>query len=157
MAHELRAEGGAADADTDEGGPEAAARAVTLSPERYEDLAAREEFILTVSDRGFGKRTSSYEYRITNRGGQGIWNMEMSDRNGAIAASFPVTNAQQIMLVADSGQVIRMPTHDIRIAGRKTQGVTLFRVAAGERVVSVASVDEDSEADAALEAGDATA
>ncbi|MEI6559549.1 MAG: DNA gyrase subunit A [Rhodospirillaceae bacterium] len=138
-------------------GAEAPVRAITLSAERYEALAAQEEFILTVSDRGFGKRTSSYEYRITNRGGQGIWNMEMSDRNGAICASFPVTNDQQIMLVADSGQVIRMPIHDIRIAGRKTQGVTLFRVAIGERVVSVASVDEDSEADAPAEAGDTTA
>ena len=140
-----------------EEGAEAPARAVTLAPERYEELAAAEEFILTVSDRGFGKRTSSYEYRITNRGGQGIWNMEMSDRNGAIVASFPVTDGQQIMLVADSGQVIRMPIHDIRIAGRKTQGVTLFRVSAEERVVSVASVDEDSETDAAPETGDATA
>ena len=150
------AQGEAPETDVDEGA-EAAARAVTLTPERYEDLAAREEFILTVSDRGFGKRTSSYEYRITNRGGQGIWNMEMSDRNGAIAASFPVAGGQQIMLVADSGQVIRMPIHDIRVAGRKTQGVTLFRVAPGERVVSVASVDEDSDADAGPEASDAIA
>ena len=147
---------GAAEPDGEEGG-EATARILTLSPERYDELAAREEFILTVSDRGFGKRTSSYEYRITNRGGQGIWNMEMSDRNGAIVASFPVTNDQQIMLVADSGQVIRMPTHDIRVAGRKTQGVTLFRVAAGERVVSVASVDEEAEADPSPEAGATTA
>jgi len=160
MRREKTGEDAAAEPDTApeaEEGAEAAVRAVTLTPERYEELATAEEFILTVSDRGFGKRTSSYEYRITNRGGQGIWNMEMSDRNGAIAASFPVTNAQQIMLVADSGQVIRMPTHDIRVAGRKTQGVTLFRVAAGERVVSVASVDEDSETDASPEAGDATA
>ena len=140
-----------------EDGAEATSRALTLAPERYEELAAAEEFILTVSDRGFGKRTSSYEYRITNRGGQGIWNMEMSDRNGAIAASFPVAGGQQIMLVADSGQVIRMPIHDIRVAGRKTQGVTLFRVAPGERVVSVASVDEDSDADAGPEASDAIA
>ncbi|MEI7609267.1 MAG: DNA gyrase subunit A [Rhodospirillaceae bacterium] len=155
MRREKTGEDTAPEAEADEA--ETAARAVTLSPERYEELAAAEEFILTVSDRGFGKRTSSYEYRITNRGGQGIWNMEMSDRNGAIAASFPVAEGQQIMLVADSGQVIRMPIHDIRVAGRKTQGVTLFRVAPGERVVSVASVDEDSEADAGPEAGDAIA
>ncbi|MBI1206878.1 MAG: DNA gyrase subunit A [Azospirillum sp.] len=127
------------------GEPEAESAATVLSPERYDELAGQEEFILTVSDRGFGKRTSAYEYRITNRGGQGIWNMEMSDRNGAIVASFPVVDEHQIMLVTDRGQVIRMPLHDIRIAGRKTQGVTLFRVAADERVVSVAWLTDDAE------------
>ncbi len=143
------------EAASDSEGENPAATTLTLSPERYEELARLEEFILTVSERGFGKRTSSYEYRITNRGGQGIWNMEMGDRNGAIVASFPIAAGHQIMLVADSGQVIRMPVTDIRIAGRKTRGVTLFRVGADERVVSVALVTEDADAGAEGTAGSA--
>jgi len=117
--------------------------AVALSPERYEELKRLEEFILTVSERGFGKRTSSYEYRIAGRGGQGIWNMEMGERNGAIVAAFPVEESHQVMMVTNSGQMIRMPIHDVRVAGRKTLGVTLFRVGADERVVSVASIAEE--------------
>jgi DNA gyrase subunit A len=117
----------------------------TLSQERFEELQKLEQFILTVSERGFGKRTSAYEYRTSNRGGQGIWNIEMNDRNGPVVASFPVTDDHQIMLVTDGGQMIRMPIHDVRIAGRKTQGVTLFRVAQEERVVSVAWLVDESE------------
>ncbi len=117
---------------------------ITLSPERFAELAAQEEFLLTVSERGYGKRTSSYEYRLTNRGGQGIWSMEMSERNGLIVASFPVKESQEIMLVTGGGQVIRMPVKDIRIAGRKTQGVTVFRVSENEKVVSVAVLDDQS-------------
>ncbi|MEI6985488.1 MAG: DNA gyrase subunit A [Rhodospirillaceae bacterium] len=137
---------------TDEAGAEVIgdgdAPALTLSPERFDELARVEEFILTVSACGFGKRTSSYEYRNTNRAGHGIQNMIINERNGPVVASFPVTAGQQIMLVANSGQVIRMSTLDIRAAGRRTQGVTLFRLAPDERVVSVATVD-DSETDAA--------
>ncbi|MDE2030486.1 MAG: DNA gyrase subunit A, partial [Alphaproteobacteria bacterium] len=118
---------------------------VTLSPERYADMAGQEEFLLTVSERGFGKRTSSYEYRISGRGGQGIWNMAMSERNGLIVATFPVTDSQEIMLVSDGGQIIRMPVGDIRIAGRQTQGVTVFRVDESEKVVSVAALNESEE------------
>ncbi|MGQ9370393.1 DNA gyrase subunit A [Azospirillum sp. ST 5-10] len=125
-----------------EGEGEASA-SVTLAPERYEELERLEQFVLTVSDRGFGKRTSSYEYRTAGRGGQGIWNMEMGERNGAIVASFPVTEAHQIMMVTNGGQVIRMPIHDVRLAGRKTLGVTLFRVDPEERVVSIALIDDD--------------
>ena len=115
---------------------------LTLSPERFAELGKQEEFLLTVSERGFGKRTSSYEYRIAGRGGQGIWNMEMSGRNGLIVATFPVANNQEIMLVTDGGQIIRLPVTDIRIAGRRTQGVTVFRVSEGEKVVSVACLDD---------------
>jgi DNA gyrase subunit A len=122
---------------------EVAADSVTLTPERYEDLKRLEQYILTVSDRGYGKRTSSYEYRVTGRGGQGIWNMEMGERNGSIVATFPVEASHQVMMVTNGGQVIRMPLHDVRAAGRKTLGVTLFRVGAEERVVSVASIAED--------------
>ncbi|MBP2229295.1 DNA gyrase subunit A [Azospirillum agricola] len=122
---------------------EVSAEAVTLSPERYEELKRREQYILTVSDKGYGKRSSSYEYRVAGRGGQGIWNMEMGERNGSIVATFPVEASHQVMMVTNGGQVIRMPLHDVRVAGRKTLGVTLFRVGAEERVVSVASIAED--------------
>lgn len=120
-----------------------ASGAVTLTPERYAELERQEQYVLTVSDRGFGKRTSSYEYRTAGRGGQGIWNMEMGERNGAIVVSFPVTDAHQVMMVTNGGQVIRMPIHDVRLAGRKTLGVTLFRVDPEERVVSVALIEDD--------------
>ena len=111
---------------------------------RFEDMAAREAFILTVSEKGFGKRSSAYEYRVTGRGGQGIANMELNERNGKLAASFPVAQTDQIVLVTDGGQLIRCPVHDIRIAGRRTQGVTLFRVAEDEHIVSVAWMAEES-------------
>jgi DNA gyrase subunit A len=127
------------------GGDEEETSNITLSPERFAELAKQEEFLLTVSERGYGKRTSAYEYRITNRGGQGIWNMEMSERNGLIVATFPVKDGQDIMLVSNGGQIIRMPVKDIRIAGRKTQGVTVFRVDDTEKVVSVAALDDQEE------------
>ncbi|MFQ5785192.1 MAG: DNA gyrase subunit A [Alphaproteobacteria bacterium] len=123
-----------------------------LSKARFGELAEGEEFILSITENGFGKRTSAHEYRITGRGGQGIANIETSDRNGQVAATFPVAESDQIMLVTDGGQLIRCPVDDIRIAGRKTQGVTLFRVAEIERVVSVARLadvgddDENGEA-----------
>lgn len=122
---------------------EVPADSVTLTQERYEELKQKEQYILTVSDRGYGKRSSSYEYRIAGRGGQGIWNMEMGERNGSIVAAFPVESNHQVMMVTNGGQVIRMPLHDVRVAGRKTLGVTLFRVGADERVVSVATIAEE--------------
>ncbi len=115
-----------------------------VSPERAATLEAAEQFVLSVSERGFGKRSSAYEYRTTGRGGQGIQNMEVNERNGKVVATFPVGRQEDIMLVSDGGQVIRTPVEEIRIAGRRTQGVTLFRVAPGERVVSVARIGEDS-------------
>ena len=107
-----------------------------LSPTEFGKLAEREEFILAVTENGFGKRSSAYEYRITGRGGKGIANIEMTDRNGPVVAAFPVEPTDQIMLVTDAGKLIRCPIDDVRIAGRKTQGVTLFRVDSDERVVS---------------------
>jgi DNA gyrase subunit A len=118
---------------------------LTLSPERFAELAKQEEFLLTVSERGYGKRTSAYEYRISGRGGQGIWNMDMSERNGLIVASFPAKDGHEIMLVTDGGQIIRMPVDDIRVAGRRTQGVTVFRVDDTETVVSVAVLEDTTE------------
>jgi len=130
---------------TPEEGEEAAVPAITLSEERYAEMAGREDFILTVTAKGFGKRSSSYEYRIAGRGGKGIANIEVTKKNGEVVASFPVRQQDQIMLVTDSGQLIRTPVHDIRIAGRKTQGVTVFKVAEGERVVSVTRLGEDDD------------
>ena len=122
-----------------------------LSPERYRELLQNEQLLLTVSNGGFGKRTSSYEYRISGRGGQGVTNMNLTDKNGGqVAATFPVTDDHQIMLVTDQGQLIRTPVRDVRITGRSAQGVTIFKVAPGENVMSVAWLieeDDDEEAE----------
>ena len=118
-----------------------------LSLEQFEEMQKAEEFILTVTVTGYGKRSSSYEYRITGRGGQGIANMELSARNKEIISSFPITEDKEIMMVTDGGKLIRMPVDDIRVAGRKTQGVILFRTADDERVVSVTKLDADAGAD----------
>ncbi len=120
-------------------------REVTLTPERMAEFEAAEEFILTVTANGYGKRTSAYEYRQTNRGGQGITNIVTSDRNGPVVASFPAHNGEQLMLVTDQAKLIRTTVGDIRIAGRNTQGVTIFRVAEGEHVVSAAKIEETEE------------
>ena len=105
-------------------------------------LAAAEQFVLTVTANGFGKRSSAYEYRTASRGGQGIAGIETSERNGPVVASFPVEDGDQVMLVTDRGQLIRCPVADIRIAGRSTQGVILFKTAEDERVVSVTRLGE---------------
>jgi len=111
---------------------------VTLSEEEFSRLADTEEFILSVTENGYGKRTSAYEYRITKRGGQGVVNITTEGRNGPVVASFPVEDSDQIMLVTNGAKIIRSPVADIRIAGRSTQGVTLFDTAEDEQVVSVA-------------------
>src|ERR1700744_768288 len=116
-----------------------------LSQERYVEMSAQEQVVLTVSVNGFGKRTSSYEYRTTGRGGKGIVAMNVNNRNGNLVASFPVEEADQIMLVTDKGQLIRCPVEDIRIAGRSTQGVIVFDTAEDEHVVSVEHIGEDTE------------
>lgn len=122
-----------------------------LTAEKFAEMQANEQFILTVTCTGYGKRSSSYEYRVTGRGGSGIANMEMSPRNKEVVSSFPIENDNQIMMVTDGGKLIRMPVEDIRIAGRKTQGVILFRTAEGEKVVSVTWLDADSEDEEELE------
>jgi DNA gyrase subunit A len=121
--------------------------AADLSPERYAELSAKEQFVLTVSEKGFGKRSSSYEYRTSGRGGKGIVAMVVNERNGNLRASFPVEDSDQIMLVTDGGQLIRCPVDDVRIAGRNTQGVRIFKTEAEERVVSVESISEDETAE----------
>lgn len=122
-----------------------------LTPEKYRQMAENEEFILTVTTTGYGKRSSAYEYRVTGRGGQGIANMEMSARNKEVASSFPIEDTHQIMMVTDAGKLIRMPVQDIRIAGRKTQGVILFRLTDNEKVVSVTWLDADAEDEEEIE------
>jgi DNA gyrase subunit A len=117
----------------------------TMPQEALDRFAAGEQFILVVTEKGFGKRTSAYEYRITGRGGKGVGNIEVTERNGSVVAAFPVDKTDHVMLVTTAGQLIRCPVDDIRIAGRLTQGVTLFRVDEGERVVSVARLREDAD------------
>ncbi len=124
---------------------EEATGAIELGERRYVDMSAAEQFVLTVSERGFGKRSSSYEYRTTGRGGKGIVAMSITSRNGPLIASFPVEEQDQIMLVTDGGQLIRCPIDGIRIAGRSTQGVIVFSTAEGERVVSVERLTEEGE------------
>ena len=108
-------------------------------------MSAAEQFILTLTEHGYGKRTSSYEYRITGRGGKGIVAMAIGKKNGKIVGSFPVEDADQIMLVTDKGKLIRCPVDGIRIAGRSTQGVIVFDTAEGERVVSIERISEEAE------------
>ena len=114
-----------------------------LSETRAAQFAAAEEFILTVTANGYGKRSSAYEYRRTSRGGQGIRNIADSERNGPVLASFPAHDGEQLMMVTDQGKLIRLPVGQIRIMGRGTQGVTLFDVAKDEHVVSAAKISED--------------
>ncbi|MCG8691112.1 MAG: hypothetical protein MI806_07870, partial [Minwuiales bacterium] len=118
---------------------------VTLTQERFEELAWLEQMILSITENGYGKRTSAYEYRVTNRGGKGIINIVTSARNGDVVESGPIEEGDQIVLVTDGGKLIRLPIDDIRIAGRNTQGVTLFNVAADERVVSVTRLSDTGE------------
>jgi DNA gyrase subunit A len=141
-----------ADADASDDAEEANADA-TLSQERYAEMSAQEQCILTLSEKGYGKRTVSYEYRITGRGGKGITAMAVNSRNGKLVASFPVENSDQIMLVTDGGQLIRVPVEGIRVVGRNSQGVTIFSTRDKEKVVSVEHIEgEDDEGDE-IEAG----
>jgi len=126
--------------DADDGTEEA-----TLTQERYAQLGAREQFVLAMSESGFGKRTSSYEYRVTGRGGSGIVAMGMGKKNAAIIAAFPVEESDDLMLISDKGQIIRVGVSGISIQGRSAQGVTVFRVEEGERVVSVERIEDVSE------------
>jgi DNA gyrase subunit A len=123
-----------------------------LSLERIAALGAAEEFILTVSSEGFGKRSSAYDFRRTGRGGQGLIAQDLTKRGGRLTASFPVDEGDEILLVTDQGQLIRTPVAQVRIAGRNTQGVTIFRTAPDEHVVSVERLMEGS--DGAVAEGD---
>ena len=145
-----RAESGEAEApvevedDADDGVEEAA-----LTSERYATLGAREQFVLTLSQTGFGKRSSSYEYRVTGRGGSGIVAIGLGKKNSAVIASFPVEESDDLMMISDGGQTIRVAVSGISIQGRAAQGVTVFRVDDGERVVSVERIEDVSEVESA--------
>ncbi len=119
-----------------------------ISQDRLNAMSGAEQFVLTISENGYGKRTSSFEYRATGRGGKGIVAMTVNARNGRLVASFPVENDDEVMLVTDGGQLIRCPVDGIRIAGRGTQGVIVFNTAEGERVVAVERISEPEGEDA---------
>ncbi|HVR89642.1 MAG TPA: DNA gyrase subunit A [Novosphingobium sp.] len=118
-----------------------------MAPERFAELAEKEQFILTVCANGYGKMSSAYEYRRTNRGGQGITNIDNIARNGEVVASFPATRADQLMLVTDQAKLIRLPLESLRVIGRGTAGVRLFNVADEEQVVSAVRLAEDESGD----------
>ena len=119
---------------------------IMLSDQKFSLMKENEEFILSITDKGYGKRSSAYEYRVTKRGGLGIANMQLTKRNGSeVIASFPIKDNDHLMLVTDKGKLIRCPVDDVRKAGRQTQGVTLFNVSDDEKVVSVAKLEESNE------------
>jgi DNA gyrase subunit A len=126
--------------DGEENGGEEA----TLTPERYAQLGASEQFILILSENGFGKRTSSFEYRVTGRGGSGIVAMGMGRKNSAIIAAFPVEESDDLMLISNTGQTIRVAVSGISVQGRAAQGVVVFRLEEAERVVSVERIVAES-------------
>ncbi|KQN74012.1 DNA gyrase subunit A [Devosia sp. Leaf64] len=141
MSRAVRGEAEAEEPSTDEADVVAGA----LEPELYASMSASEQFILAISENGYGKRTSSHEYRITGRGGKGIVAMAVNKRNGNLVASFPVEDEDQIMLISDGGQTIRLPVggdKPIRIVSRGSQGVIVFDTADGEKVVSVERISE---------------
>ena len=137
--------------ETEDSSEEIAATGKVLTEDEIQRFAAAEEFVLTATRKGYGKRTSAYEYRITGRGGSGIVSIATSKRNGDVVASFPVGDKDQVMMITDAGRLIRIPIGDVRVAGRATQGVTLFSTGDEESVTSVAHLpqEENGEGDAA--------
>ncbi len=156
MSRAVRGEG-EAEEKLEENGAEVEAEASgELSQQRYAEMSAAEQLILTVSENGYGKRTSSFEYRITRRGGKGIVAMAVNERNGALVSSFPVDDEDQIMLVTDAGKTIRMPVggdKPIRIVSRGSQGVILFDTEEDEKVVSVEHIPDPNGEDGEGEGG----
>ena len=111
-------------------------------------MAGEEQFVLTVTAKGFGKRSSAYEYRVAGRGGQGIANIDMGKmKDNSVISSFPVEKDTELVMMTDGGQLIRTGVSDVRIAGRSTRGVTLFRVAKNENVVTVTPMRDDANTD----------
>ena len=139
---------GSSNEDGDEDGTMGEISDFQLLPERFQELLEQEQLLLTISNKGFGKRTSAYEYRVSGRGGQGVANMALTRKNGGnVVATFPVTDDHQIMLVTDGGQLIRTQVSSVRTTGRSAQGVTIFKVGKGENVVSVAWLVEEENDD----------
>jgi DNA gyrase subunit A len=131
----------------EEAAEENGAEEIVLEDSEFQDLKAHEQFVLSVANDGFGKRTSAYEYRVTGRGGKGIDNLELGrgakKPRAEVVAAFPVSDGDQIVLISDGGQIIRSTVDEIRVTGRKSRGVTIFRVAEDEKVVSVAHIDDE--------------
>ncbi|MEL6791316.1 MAG: DNA gyrase subunit A [Pseudomonadota bacterium] len=150
----MRRAAGEGDDDDGDGEMSVETDGSALAPERIADLGAAEQFVLTVTENGYGKRSSSYEYRTSGRGGKGIIAIVSNERNGPVIASFPSEDSDEIMLVTNGGQLIRTPVHDIRVAGRNTQGVTIFRTRDGEQVVSVERIEDMGANDEDGETGD---
>jgi DNA gyrase subunit A len=138
-------EGDAAEAAEPEEGEENGTAEASISEEQFADLASREEFLLSVTEKGFGVRSSAYDYRITGRSGQGIENMNLARRKDAVVAAFPVGARDQIIVITNTGMVMRMPVEGVSIKRRRSQGVVVFKVGEGERVVSVAHLAEAGE------------
>lgn len=137
------------------GGHDAEIAAVDLTEERFKELEEAEQFILTITENGYGKRSSSYEYRTTGRGGSGIVNIVTSERNGGVVSSYPIGHGDEVMVMTDKATIIRTRASDIRIAGRNTQGVIILRVADGEKVMSAVPIPEGSGEDEGAEGADA--
>ena len=115
----------------------------SANKEKKSEVVAKQKYILSVTENGFGKRTSFYDYRVTNRGGKGIIGIVASSRNGNVAASFPVDEGDEIILSTDKGKVIRCAVKEIRIAARNTQGVRILKVSNDEKVVSAIKIDDN--------------
>jgi DNA gyrase subunit A len=132
------------DADVEAEEPEENGDAVSLTEPRYIEMGAAEQFVLTITERGYGKRSSSYEFRISNRGGKGIkaTDQRKTDEIGRLVAAFPVEDADEVMLISDGAQLIRVPVNGIRFTSRASKGVRVFRTAEGEKVVAVERISE---------------
>ena len=107
------------------------------------EIIAKEKFILAITENGFGKRTSHYDYRVTNRGGKGIIGIINSDRNGNVSSTFPVNQGDDILISTNKGRVIRVAVKEIRVAGRNTQGVRIIKLSGDEKVVSAIKIDDN--------------
>jgi DNA gyrase subunit A len=140
-----RAERRAATGIDEEASDDEETSSVELSAEKYSEMKMREQFILAISENGFGKRTSSYEYRTTHRGGNGFTGIKLGGKNTAVAATFPIASEMDLMIVTDGGKIIRTRADEIRIAGRSTAGVTLFRTADKEKVISATAIEHEDE------------
>ena len=110
--------------------------------DKRSEIIAKQKYILSITENGFGKRTSFYDYRVTNRGGKGIIGIDASSRNGNVAASFPVNEGDEVILSTDKGKMIRCEVKGIRVAGRNTQGVRIFKLSGDEKVVSAIKIEE---------------
>ena len=111
--------------------------------DKKSDLAIKEKFVLSITENGYGKKTSHFDYRVTNRGGKGIIGIINSPRNGSICSSFPVFESDEVMISTNKGRVIRVAVKEIRTAGRNTQGVRIIKLSGDEKVVSAIKIDDN--------------